>query len=144
MSTSSSQSKHQATHQTKLPLALFIVRISIALFLLPWMIEKFTKPEATAKIFAHFYHIENLSVYASYGVGVLWALLWLAFVSGYKKRVSYGLVMGLHGLGTIFTWRQLLPFLETHNHLFLAALPTLGAMIVLYLLRDSDAMFSLK
>ncbi|PHR94297.1 MAG: hypothetical protein COA69_01495 [Robiginitomaculum sp.] len=144
MSTSSSHTTYPATYPAKLPLTLLIMRISIALFLLPWVIEKFTNPETTAKIFAHFYHIENLSVYASYGVGGLWALLWLAFVSGYKKRFSYGLVMGLHGLGTIFTWRQLMPFLETHNHLFLAALPTLGAMIALYLLRSSDTMFSLK
>lgn len=129
---------------SKLPLALFILRIGIALFLLPWIVEKFTKPETAAKIFSHFYHIDNLSTTASYGVGVLWALLLVAFVTGFKKRFSYGLVMIMHGLGTLFTWKQLLPFLETHNHLFLAAIPTLGAMIVLYVLRDNDTMFVLK
>lgn len=133
-----------STENSKLPLALFIMRISIALFLLPWIVEKFTKPETAAKIFSHFYHIDNLSTTASYGIGVLWLALLLAFVTGFKKRVSYGLVMGLHGLGTVFTWKQLLPFLETHNHLFLAALPTLGAMVALYLLRDNDTMLAFK
>lgn len=128
----------------KLPLALFVLRISIALFLLPWIIEKFTQPETAAKIFAHFYHIDNLSATAAYGVGALWLVLWLAFITGFKKRFSYGLVMVLHGLGTVFTWKQLLPFLETHNHLFLAAIPTLGAMVALYLLRENDTMLALK
>ena len=122
----------------KLSLALFIMRLSLALFLLPWVIEKFTKPETTAKIFAHFYHVKNLSVFASYGIGILWALLLCAFAVGYKKRISYGLVLLLHAVGTIFTWKQLLPFLDTHNHLFLASIPTLGALIALYMLRDHD------
>ncbi len=128
---------------TRLPIALLILRLSLALFLLPWVIEKFTKPETTAKIFAHFYHIDNLSKTMSYGVGGLWALLLLAFVTGYKKRISYGIVLALHALGTVFTWRQLLPFLETHNHLFLASIPTLGALTALYLLRDQDVKWSL-
>lgn len=131
------------TTQNKLPIALLVIRLSLALFLLPWVIEKFTKPETTAKIFEHFYHIDNLSKNMSYGVGALWAVLLLAFVTGYKKRLSYGIVLFLHALGTVFTWKQLLPFLETHNHLFLASIPTLGALIALYLLREQDVKWSL-
>jgi len=128
----------------KLRLPLFILRISIALFLLPWVIEKFTQPEVTAKIFAGFYYIKNLPVEGAYAVGVVWALLLLAFVTGYKKRISYGLVMLFHGLGTIFTIPKLLPFLESFNHLFLAAIPTLGAMTALYILRDHDTLLTFK
>ena len=73
----------------------------------------------------------------------MWLLLLLAFVTGFKKRVSYGLVMLIHGLVTLSTWKQLMPWLETHNHLFLAAIPALGAMIALYLLRDHDTRFVL-
>ena len=125
-----------------LPVSLLILRVSIFLFLLPWAVEKFTQPETTAKIFAHFYHIDNLSNTASYAAGVFWILLLLAFVTGFKKRISYGLVMLIHGLVTLSTWKQLMPWLETHNHLFLAAIPTLGAMIALYLLRDHDTLYT--
>ncbi len=128
---------------SKLPLSLLILRVSLALFLLPWVIEKFTKPETTAKIFAHFYHVKNLSHTMSYGIGIAWALLLLAFVLGFKKRISYGLVMVLHAVGTLFTWQTLMPFLDSYNHLFLAAIPTLGAMIALYMLRDHDVMWNI-
>lgn len=121
-----------------------ILRISIFLFLLPWGIEKFTKPEQTAKIFAHFYKIGDLPVPGSYAVGVLWVLLLIAFAIGFKKRLSYGLVVLFHGVGTLMTMPQLLPFLPTHNHLFLAAIPTLGAMIALYLLREHDTIWTVK
>jgi len=36
-----------------LPLGLLITRISIVLFLLPWVIGKFTQPESTIGLFKH-------------------------------------------------------------------------------------------
>lgn len=134
----------QSKSLSNLPIALVIMRITIGLFLAPWVVEKFTQPETTAKIFAAFYFVDNLPLAASYGIGVLWAALLLAFLVGFQKRISYGLVMLFHGFGTLSTWRVLAPWLETHNHLFLAAIPTLGAMIALYLLRDHDTLLSLK
>ena len=123
--------------------ATLILRVSVALFLLPWIIEKFTDPETTAKIFKAFYFVENLPLAGSYAVGAIWLALWLAFIAGFKKRISYGLVMLLHGIGTVTTWFKLLPWMESYNHLFLAAIPTLGAMIALYVLRDHDTIFTL-
>lgn len=129
-----------------LPISLFIMRITIALFLLPWVVDKFTAEgvEHTGKIFAHFYKIKGVSTTGSYAIGVLWVILLLAFVLGFKKRISYGLVMLFHGIGTLATWKVLWPFSESHNMLFLAAIPVLGAMIALYLLRESDTKFALS
>ena len=123
--------------------ALLVLRLSIALFLLPWVLEKFTEPEQTARIFSHFYHID-LPVAGSYVVGVIWALLLLAFAVGFKKRISYGLVMVLHVLTTVFTIPQMLPFLDTYNHLFVAAIPVLGGLIALYILRDEDTIWTIS
>ena len=134
----------ETSNDKRLPVALLIMRFSLALFLLPWVIEKFTKPEQTAGIFAHFYHIENLPVVGSYVIGGFWALLLLAFVTGFMKRISYGIVMLLHGAGTVFTIPTMLPFLDTYNHLFLAAIPTLGAMIALYIMRDRDTLMTVS
>ncbi len=132
-----------AKSKNKTGVALLVLRLSMALFLLPWVMEKFTKPEQTAKIFSHFYHID-LPIIGSYVVGVVWALLLLAFTVGFKKRVSYGLVMLFHGLSTFFTIPKMLPFLSTYNHLFVAAIPVLGGLIALYILREDDRIWSLS
>jgi len=129
---------------TALPRALFILRWSIVLFMLPWVIEKFTQPDVTAKIFAAFYGVDNLPATGSYILGALWLALLAAFALGFRKFWSYGLVMLLHGIGTVTTWSRLLPWLDTHNHLFLAAIPTLGAMAALWILRDHDDIGTIK
>ncbi|MGJ8563254.1 MAG: hypothetical protein ACSHXY_06845 [Alphaproteobacteria bacterium] len=128
----------------QLPSSLFIMRITIAFFLAPWIADKFTTSgvEHTAKIFERFYKIKGLSETGSYAIGAFWVLLLLAFVLGFKKRISYGLVMLLHGLGVVFTWGVIWPFSEGHNMLFLAAVPVLGAMIALYKLRDYDTLLT--
>ena len=129
-----------------LPTSLLILRVTIFLFLAPWVADKFTASgvEHTKKIFEHIYKIGGVSTNISYAIGVFWALLLVAFVTGFKKRFSYGLVMLLHGFGTVMTWSYLLPWHENYEMLFLAAIPTLGAMIALYLLRDHDTRFSLS
>lgn len=121
-----------------LPKGLVITRIGIVLFLLPWVLDKFTSPAHTAKVFSHFYKIGDVGVNASYAIGVLWALLLLAFAIGFKKRISYGLVLLFHGVTTVTTIPAMIPYTEKFNMLFLAAIPTLGAMILLYLMRDHD------
>jgi hypothetical protein len=123
---------------TQLPKALFLIRWSVVLFLLPWVIGKFTKPETTQAIFAKYYMIESLPLPVAYAIGVAWALALAAFAFGFKRTISYGAVMLFHGVGTLFTWKQLLPFMDQFNALFLAAIPTLGAMVALFLLREQD------
>ena len=126
-----------------MPKALFILRVSIAVFLLPWIVEKFTKPEVTAKIFKAYYFVGDLPLAGSYAVGAIWLALWLAFLFGFKKRISYGLVILFHGAGTLTTWFKLLPWLDSYNIMFMAAIPTLGAMIALYLLRADDTFLTI-
>lgn len=121
-----------------LPKALAILRWSIVLFEIPWVLDKFTGTEHTAKVFSHFYKIGDLPVNGSYAIGIFWALLLLAFALGFKKRVSYGLVMLFHGVATVTTIPAMIPYTENFNMLFLAAIPTLGALILLYLMRDHD------
>jgi len=73
--------------------------------------------------------------------------LLLAFLLGIKKRISYGLVLLLHllhAVGTLMTLPTLIPPYEGPEILFLAAIPTIGAMLLLYVLRDEDTMLSLN
>ncbi len=129
---------------TNIGRALFILRASMVIFLTPWVIEKFTHPEITAKIFAHFYKIPNLPLWGSYLVGFGWAILLLAFAIGYKKKISYGLVMLFHGVSTLASIPNMIPGLDGYNHLFLAGIPVLGGLIALYMLRDYDTILTVS
>jgi hypothetical protein len=121
-----------------LPKGLAIFRWCFVLFEIPWVLDKFTGTGHTAKVFEKFYKIGGLPVNGSYAIGVFWAVLLLAFALGFKKRISYGLVMILHGIATVTTIPNMIPYTEGFNMLFLAAIPTLGGLILLYLMREHD------
>lgn len=128
-----------ATHTLKLP--LFLTRLSIFLFMLPWQLMRFTKPEAINSISNKYYKFSMPEI-GSTITGVLMIALLVAFVLGFKKKMSYLLVLVLHGIGTVMTIPNLIPGLEGYNQLFLAAVPALAAMLLLYCLRDEDTMLS--
>lgn len=124
---------------TRLPYALLAIRITSGLFLLQWAIEKFVKPEATINIFSHFYGIGNLSATAAYILGSLQLVIVLAFLAGFRKRISYGLCFLMHFVSTASTWSYLINPYEKSNHVFFTAVPVLAAMWALYYLRDLDS-----
>jgi len=132
------------TGQGKLQLSLAILRYSVAAFFAVWVIEKFLHPETTQKIWAAFYLVEDLPLEASYVIGALQALLLAGFVLGLFKFWTYGALMAIHGLSTISTWQRLIDPYTSGNHLFWAAVPTLGALIVLFILRNEDTLGTLS
>ncbi len=123
--------------------ALLLTRVFIFLFLLPWQILRFTSPDSAAGIAKGFYKF-SLSPTVGTIIGVLWMLLLVAFVTGFKKTWSYGLVLALHAVGTLTTIAKLLPPYEGYDRLFLAAIPTVGAMLLLWVLRKEDTLLSLN
>jgi len=129
------------THNLKLP--LFLTRLSIFYFLLPWQLMRFTKPESVigiAKTHYKFTMPESVPLIT----GVLMMLLLVAFLVGFKKKITYMLVFILHALGTLMTLPKLIIGLESFYILFLAAIPAAMAMLLLYCLRDEDTMLSLN
>ena len=129
---------------TNLRIPLFATRIFIFLFLLPWTLMRFTRPEGAKGVADKYYGpLGGMPDIVFTVIAVLMALLLLAFVLGFKKRISYGLVLLLHTVGTIMTIPYLIPGTENFNILFMAALPTIGAMWLLYTLRDEDTLLSL-
>ena len=129
------------TDKAKLP--LFVTRIFIFLFLAPWVLMRFTKPEAAQGIAAKYYKISSLPDIAVTVTGVLFAILLVAFLFGFKKRITYLLVLLIHAIGTVFTIPNLIPGTDNFQILFMAALPTIGAMWLLYTLRDHDTIMSI-
>jgi len=123
-------------------IALGILRVSLAAFLLLWGVEKFVVPDATVRIWGAFYGV-GVGRPVVPLVGVLEAALAIAIGLGLWRGVSYALGTIVHGISVVSTWRQLtdpwgLLSGGPPNHLFLAGVPVLAGFIALYLLRGRD------
>lgn len=125
------------------PVLLF-TRLAIFYFLLPWQLMRFTKPESAKGIAAKYYHISAFPEALGLIIAVFWAALLLAFLVGLKKKISYGLVLLLHAAGVLVALPHYILYSENYNQLFLAAIPTIGAMALLFLLRREDTLLSLQ
>lgn len=133
----------ETIHLSNLRLPLFLTRLSIFLFLLPWQLMRFSKPEGIDRIAQKYYKFSMPEI-GSTITGVVMMILLVAFLLGFKKRISYGLVALLHGIGTAMTIPNLIPGIEGYNQLFLAAIPALMAMVLLYVLRNEDTLLAIE
>ena len=122
----------------RIPLALFVLRVSVFLVMLMWTLDKFVRPEHAASVFEHFYGLSSLGASLMYTLAAAESLLLLGFVAGYAQRLTYGAVLILHALSTLSSYRQYLHPFENANFLFFAAWSMLGACFALYTLRDLD------
>ncbi|KCZ62922.1 hypothetical protein L53_10125 [Hyphomonas sp. L-53-1-40] len=123
--------------------ALFALRISIAVFCSVWAIEKFVKPETTAAIWSKFYLVDRLPTEVAYIIGAIQLLAVVLFALGLFKLWTYGFFLTIHALGTLSTWQILITPYQGSNHLFVAAIPLLGALLALFLMRRDDTWLSL-
>lgn len=130
--------------EQKLKWALFGLRLSLTAFFAVWAIEKFVKPDVTVAIWKTFYLVDNLPLEASYAIGVIQTAAILCFFLGVLKFWSYGFLMVIHGVGTILTYERLLDPYTGPNHLFWAAVPTLAALVALFMLRREDTMLTMS
>jgi len=121
--------------------ALLLLRLGVFIVMLMWTLDKFVNPQHSAGVFEHFYGFGGLSSTAFMIIGALQLVVILAFVAGFMKRFSYGIVLILHGISTLSSWQQ---YLDAFNNLlFFAAWPMLAACIALYLLRDLDTRWTI-
>lgn len=128
----------------KLRLPLLLTRLSIFYFLLPWQLMRFLSPESADGIAKKYYHLPGLNETVGYAIGVFWMVLLVAFLLGFQKRISYGLVFILHAGAILVALPFYIMGTENFNQLFLAAIPAAAAMGLLYVLRDEDTLLSLK
>jgi uncharacterized membrane protein YphA (DoxX/SURF4 family) len=118
-----------------LPRALLVLRVSLALFFLQWGVEKFVVPENTPAIWGHFY---GVAIPAALGFvfGVVEIALAIGLLVGRFLTAAVGAALVFHSVSVLVSWRQLIdPWGEPANHLFVAGIPVLGALIALFLLR---------
>ena len=120
----------------RLTWSLLSLRLTVFLVMFMWTLDKLINVGHAKKIYEHFYFLSGLGDFIMYGIAIIELVIILAFLIGFKKRISYGLILIFHFISTISSYQQYLnPF---ENLLFFAAWPMLGACISLYLLRDYD------
>ena len=119
----------------KLEISLLALRLTVAVVMLVWVVDKFVRPEHSASVFAGFYGIPGLGEAAVFVIGGAQLLLVLAFLAGVARTYAYGAILLLHAVSTFATWREYLKPYEDINILFFAAWPMLAACLALFLLR---------
>ncbi|MBA3563114.1 MAG: DoxX family membrane protein [Gammaproteobacteria bacterium] len=126
------------TFNRALSRALLALRITLGVFLLQWGVEKFVVPQNTVVIWSFFYGL-NVSPILGYVFGAVEIALAVCLFLGTFRTVAYGAALSLHAVSMFASWRQLLdPWGDPANHLFIAGVPVLGALVALFLLRHWD------
>jgi putative oxidoreductase len=118
--------------------ALLVLRLTLGVFLLQWGVEKFVVPQSTVAIWGHFYGIA-IGPMVSYVFGAAEIAIALCLFLGVFRTAAYSAALGLHAVTVLVSWRPLLqPWSDPVNHLFIASVPVLGALVALFLLRHWD------
>jgi hypothetical protein len=129
------------TERDRLTTALLALRIGVFVVMFMWTLDKFVNSPHALRVFDNFYGLGGFGPGGMAAIGVAELILILAFVAGYRKRITYGGVLVLHAVSTFSSYRQYLaPF---SNLLFFAAWPMLAACFALYLLRDFDTKWTI-
>lgn len=128
----------------RLPLSLFVLRVGVFIVMFLWAVDKLVRPEHAAGVFENFYMLEGMGPGILMAVGVIQILVYLAFLAGLFRTWTYGLVLLMHAVSTLSSFRIYLdPFADGPNLLFFAAWPMLAACVALFLLRRDDTLFTL-
>ena len=126
----------------KLTNCLFYIRISIALVLIMWTIDKFINPAHGVGVFEKFYFIAGLETQIMTIIGVLEMALIALFLIGRFKNITYLAVLIIHAVSTITPYGVYLDPFAGAGLLFFAAWPMLAACYMLYVFREDDTKFN--
>lgn len=114
--------------ENRLILALFAMRVTVALVMLVWNLDKFINPQHAAKVYESFYLLGGLGNGIMYAVGAVEIVIVAAFLLGAMKRFSYGTVLLLHAISTFSSYRQYLAPYDGANILFFRRLAHAGGL----------------
>ena len=109
-----------------------------------WTVDKFVEPRHASKIMAEFYLAGGVGNFVIYLLATIELAIIVAFLLGFAKQWSYGLVLLMHAVSTLTSYKKYLHPFEPPNLLFFAAIPMLAACFVLYYLREADVLWTIK
>lgn len=130
-------------NEKRLALSLLALRLTVALVMLVWNLDKFINPRHAASVYENFYLLSGLGREVMFAIGAVEIVIVAAFLLGVKKRLTYGTVLALHAISTVSSYKQYLAPYDGPNILFFAAWPMLAACLALYLLRDQDVLLTI-
>ena len=129
--------------------ALFILRLTIFILMIVWAVLKIVEPGAYAGagdnpgILQKFYGI-SAGVNIVYAIGALQIVLLVAYVLGFFKTITIGVVMLMNLSSLLVSMPKIIePLAEKGNLLFVAAIPVFGASLAHFLMRREDTYLSL-
>ncbi|MBT5032356.1 MAG: hypothetical protein HOM55_08695 [Proteobacteria bacterium] len=122
----------------KLTNSLFLLRISVALVLIMWTVDKFVNPGHAAAVFENFYFLPGMGGTILMAIAVIESVLILLFLVGRFKNITYLAILIIHAISTLTSLSKYLNPYEGYNLMFFAAWPMLAACYTLYVLRDQD------
>lgn len=123
---------------------LFLLRLSIFAAMAAWVGDKFFRPGHAAERLAELYGLNFLTPEIVSGIGAVQAVILLAFLFGWRKRLSYGLMLLMHTVATFAAWPFYMDPFAGDNLLYFAAWPMWAALLALYALRDHDTLFAFR
>ena len=126
--------------ERRLAVSLLLLRLSLGLVMMVWAFDKILNPSHGAAVFEGFYGLSGLGESVITAIGMIQALIVLAFLLGLARTWSYGAVLLMHASTTLVSWSAYLQPLK--NILFFAAWPMLAGLIALFLLRHEDRIAS--
>ena len=116
----------------KLTNCLFYMRLSVALVLLMWTVDKFVNPAHGVAVYEKFYFIPGLGNQVMQILGGLELILIALFLIGRYKNITYLIVLLINAVSTITPINVYLNPFEGAGLLFFAAWPMLAACCLLY------------
>lgn len=129
---------------SKLTNCLFFMRLSIALVLLMWTVDKFVNPSHAVAVYDKFYFIPaEIAANLMIGIAAAEMVLIVLFVIGRFKSITYLMVLLIHAVSTITPITVYLNPFEGAGLLFFAAWPMLAACYTLYVFRNEDTKFNI-
>ncbi|MEL6460431.1 MAG: ATP-binding protein [Cyanobacteria bacterium J06621_15] len=128
------------TNEKRLEIGLFVMRLSLGIFFLALIIQKFLAYRPTTADFARFYSIETSIFF--YPVLFTATALIIVFMSGLCKTFSYGVFLGLQFVFVGSIYNEMFQPQQSNYVLFWASIPVTGALMALFLLRNKDIFLS--
>lgn len=128
----------------RIEISLFIIRVTAAIFLGLWASLKFYRPEWTENIFKGAYNLSFVTADYAFFLGIIQISIVLLFAVGAFRFWTYGLMMLMSAAGVLGSLPSLIEYTNYPKNLMLTSIPTLGALIALFLLRDLDNLLSVS
>lgn len=133
-----------AAGNRNLQLGLLILRIATGLFFLVWSFDKIVNSAHALGVFESFYKIPVTQGIAL-GLGVVQTAIVLAFMAGLYKKWTTLALLAMHTVSVGSTWAHLInPYGDqSYGLVFWAAVPVWAGLLLLWLCRDEDRMWTL-